>query len=254
MKPSKYILPLALGLAGTLLLTNNSQAGQEVTAALGLQMSANLIVDESACDNSPGPWVTVSGVIKLGAVNARLIFSNNVKGTHSDTVDTTYDVTLLPSGGEIVLHKQPCLGGVGGNPHIWLQLHDGEGCDYTDPYYLGRCVQGLAVNAELLNAILARLVVDADCSNSPGPWITMGGDLTLSGVHARLIFSNNAKLTHNTAATVDIVLVGGGTNIVLPKQPSHDGVTGNPRISIQFLSEDWAPLGEALYLGRCVQL
>jgi hypothetical protein len=254
MKQSSYILPLALGLAGTLLLSNTSQAGQEVTTALGLPMSANLIVDESACDNSPGPWITVSGVIKLGAVNARLLFSNNVKGTHSDTVDTTYDVTLLPAGGEIVLHKQPSLGGVGGNPHILLQLHDGEGNDYTEPYYLGRCVQGLEVNAKLLNAILARLTVEGDCSNNPGPWITMDGDLTLSGVHARLIFANNAKLTHNADATVDIVLVSAGSKIVLPKQPSHEGVTGNPRISIQFLSGDWAPLGEPLYLGRCVQL
>ena len=193
------------------------------------------------------------GEIALGSVGARVKFSNNAKGTHTATDSTSYDAVLL-LGGTLQIPKQPVRGGVGGNPHILIQFHDGNGDNLSDEIYLGRCVQGLSFSADLLTEALARAVIQADCSNHPGPYITLGGDITLSGLNARIIFENNLKGTHKTVRdTKDIVLIPAGSKIVIPKQPPLGGAGGNPIISFQFTDgED--PITKPVVLGRCVQL
>jgi len=47
----------------------------------------------------------------------------------------------VPAGESITIPKQPVLGGVAGNPFIWVQLEDGNGRALTDEVYLGRCEQ-----------------------------------------------------------------------------------------------------------------
>ena len=247
---------IQLGLAVmALLCAQVSRADQQVNAGFSMPIHVNAVVDESGCENHPGPTITLSGAISLGGFNARVIFKNNVKGTHTATVVKQFDVTLLPAGSTIEIPKQPVLGGVGGNPHIYLQFHDGNGNDLSGEFYLGRCVQGLQVSADLLQEVLAHTSVHADgCSNRKGPFITLDGDLVLGGVHARIIFRNNIKGTHTAEETSDVTIVGEGSKIVLPKQPVRGGVGGNPLISIQFLHGDGAPIGEPVELGRCVQL
>jgi hypothetical protein len=182
-----------------------------------------------------------------------LTFSNNAKGTHRATVNREYDVALF-LGSSITIPKQPVLGGVGGNPHLYLQFHDGAGTDMTDEVYLGRCVQGLKVTDDLLSAALAVANVHAEgCSNNPGPYITLGGDLVLSGLHARIIFRNNVKGTHTAESSADVTIIQEGTTITLPKQPPLGGVGGNPIISIQFMQGDTL-IGDPTVLGRCVQI
>jgi len=113
----------------------------------------------------------------------------------------------------------------------------------------------LQITSELLQAAIARANVHAEgCSNRKGPYITLSGDLVLSGLHARFIFRNNVKGTHTAEDTRDVSLLLDGTSITLPKQPVKGGVGGNPLISIQFLNGDDQPLGEPVLLGRCVQL
>ena len=180
---------------------------------------------------------------------------NNAKGTHTATVVSQFDVTLLPPDSTITIPKQPVRGGVGGNPHISLQFHDGNGNDLSEEYYLGRCVQGLKVASDLQQEVLAQANVHADgCSNHKGPFITLEGAVVLSGLHARIIFRNNIKGTHTAEDSRDVAIVREGTKIVLPKQPVKGGVGGNPIISIQFLHDDGEPIGEPAVLGRCVQL
>ena len=72
---------------------------------------------------------------------ARFIFRNNVKGTHTATVESTHDVELIAKGSQVVIPKQPPLGGVGGNPIISIQFQDGAGDAIGAPVRLGRCVQ-----------------------------------------------------------------------------------------------------------------
>ena len=247
---------IQVGLAAiALLCAQASQADQQVSTGFSLPMQVNAVVDESGCQNHPGPTITLGGEIKLGGLNARLTFMNNTKGTHTATVVSQFDVNLLLDGSTIEIPKQPVQGGVGGNPHIYLQFHDGKGTDMSEEFYLGRCVQGLKVSADLLQEAVARADVHADgCSNRKGPFVTLDGELVLGGLHARIIFRNNVKGTHTAEDTRDVTIVLEGSKIVLPKQPVKGGVGGNPIISIQFLHGDGTPIGEPVVLGRCVQL
>ncbi len=257
MKVTSLVSPWRIGMAAVALtlLTPLSRADQQVTASYLMPMNINAVVDESGCDNSPGPQITLGGEIRMGGLKARVIFSNNVKGTHTTTVVSQYDVNLLIEGGSITIPKQPVLGGVGGNPYLYLQFHDGKGNDTSEEFFLGRCVQGLAITADVLNAALARANVHAEgCSNRKGPYITLDGDLKLSGLHARFILRNNVKGTHTAEDTRDIAIILDGSSITLPKQPVKGGVGGNPLISLQFLNGNGEPINEPVLLGRCVQL
>jgi hypothetical protein len=139
MKMSRIHTALVvLGLAMPALV----RADQQVSTKYSLPMKAYCKVTESGCYNSPGPTITLEGVIALGGLGANLIFQNNEKGTHTATVTYGTNVTLLALGGAIEIPKQPVQGGVGGNPHIWIQFHDGQGNNLTKEIYLGRCVQG----------------------------------------------------------------------------------------------------------------
>jgi hypothetical protein len=246
---------LSLGLAtAALLCAQTSRADQQLTVPFGLPISINALVDETGCDNSPGPQITLSGDLKLGGVKARITLSNNAKGTHTTTVVGQFDVDLF-LGGTIEIPKQPVLGGVGGNPLIYLQFTDGKGNNLSSEFFLGRCVQGLAVNADVINAALALLTLTAsDCSNNPGPYITLGGEMVLSGLHAKIIFRNNVKGTHQAESTADVVIIGDNTPITIPKQPVLGGVGGNPLITIQLFHSDGTPINDPILLGRCVQL
>jgi len=93
------------------------------------------------------------------------------------------------------------------------------------------------------------------CSNNPGPYITLDGEMKLSGISARIILTNNAKFTHETSADVkaDVVLIPAGETIRIAKQPSQGGVGGNPWIYLQFTDGKGGNIGRPARLGRCVQ-
>ncbi len=237
--------------AAALLLSTAAQAGQELSMPVTMPIQVTLNVDASDCDNSPGPYVTLEGEIAIGGVQAQLIFQNNVKGTHRTTRTIGTPAVLLPAGGSITIPKQPVLGGVGGNPWIYIQLFNDQG-DLTPEILLGRCVQGFTVTENVLDtAILSTFVTATDCSNNPGPWITFEGDLTFSGLKARVIFRNNVKGTHQKDVTAEVTLAEDGAKVVIPKQPVLGGVGGNPWIWVQFLDEVGTPMGTPFFLGRC---
>jgi hypothetical protein len=247
---------LVAGLAGiTLLGLTSARADQQVSAAFAMDTRVNARITASDCMNSGGPEVTLEGDITLSGMKMKLTLMNNAKGTHTYTVVKEEELTLLPLGTSITIPKQPVRGGVGGNPYIYLQFVDGSGNALSDEFFLGRCVQGLTLSPELINQALALVNVHGDgCSNKGGPYITLDGLLTLSGVKAKFIFRNNVKGTHTAEETRDVTLLDDGTKLVIPKQPSRGGVGGNPIIIIQFLHGDGTPIGDPINLGRCVQL
>lgn len=230
------------------------RAGQ-VSQNVSLSANTNVTVTEADCHNSGGPQVTLEGAIKLGSVCAKVTLSNNAKGTHTTTVQKEYTVSLALEK-SITIPKQPVRGGVGGNPHIWIQFTNKGGGALSEEIYLGRCVQGLNVSRQLVTEALLNAIVEAsECSNKKGPFITLGGEMVLSGMDAKIIFRNNAKGTHTAEATTSVSLIAEGTKIVLPKQPSQGGVGGNPLITVQFVDcKTGAKLGDPVQLGRCNQL
>ena len=217
----------------------------------------SLAATASGCENNPGPYITINGALTLSGVSARVILTNNRRFTHVTSADVTGDIEIIPLGQQIQINKQPVLGGVGGNPWIYLQFSDGERT-LGKPTLLGRCVQGLKlVDKDFDIPTGADASVDSDaCSNSGGPFITLSGELRLGGLNGHLILTNNAKFTHATSADVviDIVLIPAGQSIVFAKQPPLDGAGGNPFIYVQFLDGSGSAISSPLFVGRCNQL
>lgn len=243
--------------------TSGGGAPLQVTQSFAMPLRATTLTDVSQCDNSPGPYITIQGEISLGGLGTRMVFTNNVKGTHSHTDGRQVDVAVVPAGDTIVLPKQPVNGGVGGNPFIWIKLEDGNGNAVSEEIYLGRCVQGFRKNVSIdfgtLARALANIAVD-DCANSPGPHITFDGDLTIaSGLDAKFIFRNNDNPVggpHEAVAdaVVAVSLLAPGHVVRFSKQPVRGGVGGNPWIWFGFLDGAGAPLEDLTLLGRCEQL
>jgi len=252
------------GSEANILAATSSGGSVQVSRTFEQNVSARATSTVTGCDNSPGPYITIEGGMSLGGLGTRMTFTNNVKGTHTYTDDAHVDVTVVPAeGNNITIPKQPVLGGVGGNPFIWIQLEDGNGRAVTGEVFLGRCVQGLKNDAVADFSSLARALATisvADCQNSPGPFITLDGDLHVAaGLDAVFIFKNNDNPVdgpHRASAdaVVTVNLVPPGHDVRFNKQPSLGGVGGNPWIWFNFLSDAGAALSEPALLGRCEQL
>lgn len=250
------IVPLiaaVLALSGTATLVR-----ADVSLDLTQRASCSVQATPSGCTNNPGPYITLNGELRLSGVSARIILTNNRKFTHVASTDVWADVVLIPAGESIKINKQPSQGGVGGNPWIYFQFTDGKGGDYGRPQLLGRCVQGLTAAAlDFKMPTHARAnVTSGGCSNSPGPYVSLNGELKLGGLSGEIILTNNRKFTHATSAdvVVSIVLIPDGESIVFAKQPPLGGAGGNPLIYLQFLDGSGNEIGKPFFIGRCNKL
>ena len=112
------------------------------------------------------------------------------------------------------------------------------------------------INANLAQKAKASLQATASgCSNNPGPYITLNGELTLGGISAQIILTNNANFTHvaSSDVTAEVVLLPAGKSLSIAKQPSRGGVGGNPWIYLVYKDEKNRELCKPIKLGRCVQ-
>jgi len=231
------------------------------TARISLDQPASVVVRESAdgCHNNPGPFISMDGELSLGGVNARLILTNNRRWTHVTSEDVTVDVSVIAAGDEIRFAKQPPQGGVGGNPYIYLWFNDCNGATLTaEPTFLGRCVQGLsptALNFEMPTDVEISVGADA-CTNHPGPFVNLNGEIALGGLCGTLIFTNQQKFVHvhEEDVLVEVVLLQEGATLTFSKKPPEGGVGGNPYIWVQFLDGASQEIGDPLFVGRCNEL
>lgn len=240
--------------------TVEANGTQTVSLEYPMAVHAQVSATATGCENAPGPWVTLNGGLTLGGLGVRLLFKNNLKGTHTYTTSSTVDVVVVPEGGSVKIPKQPVQGGVGGNPFVFLQFVDEQGAGLTSEYFLGRCVQGLSkVSADFVLPTMATAKIGGGSCSNQGSTITLSGELRLSGLNARLIFRNNdnpvgGPHAYGTDAIVDIVVIPSGQAIEFAKQPPLGGAGGNPWIFLQFLNSQGLPVGNEFLIGRCVQL
>ena len=220
-----------------------------------LAASLDVHATASGCTNSGGPTITLGGTLSLHGIKADVILKNNYKGTHTATERVNAIVQVLDAGHTISIPKQPSLGGVGGNPHIYLQFYSDRGEPLGARQYLGRCSQGLSL-AHLDFSMLSRLgadVLTGDCSSAGGPYVTLKGELGLHGIKARLTLTNNEKGTHKTdvPVDVDVILLKPGEKLVFHKSPHFGGAGGNPHMYLRLLDQKDGALCDEIYLGRC---
>ncbi|UQA61670.1 hypothetical protein [Polyangium aurulentum] len=223
-----------------------------------LSASLDVHTTASGCSNKGGPTITLGGELFLHGIKADVILQNNYKGTHTATERVNAIVQILDAGQKISLPKQPSLGGVGGNPHIYMQFYGEKGEPLGPEQYLGRCAQGLSL-AHLDFSLLSRLdanLVTGNCSGAGGPQVTLKGELALRGIKAKLTFTNNLKGTHeaDVGVSVDLVLLQPGQKLVFEKSPRFGGAGGNPLMYLRFLDHKDGALCSELALGRCNQL
>src|SRR5207245_226524 len=96
-------------------LVSIAHATTTVNATFETPVNVQTSISTSGCSNSPGPTITLQGALSLGGIGVKLLFENNVIGTHTYTVESTASATVIPQGMSIQIPKQPVLGGVGGN-------------------------------------------------------------------------------------------------------------------------------------------
>jgi hypothetical protein len=125
MKNRAFKVGCATAAAVSVLLSqSNAMADQSVGTQFSEAVHITANINETGCNNSPGPKITIDGEISLRGLQLQVIFANNVKGTHTTTVTLATNIVLVPLGSKITIPKQPVLGGVGGNPLIWIQFYD----------------------------------------------------------------------------------------------------------------------------------
>ncbi|HYU27455.1 MAG TPA: hypothetical protein VEK83_00335 [Gemmatimonadales bacterium] len=227
---------------------------------LPLPVSVDAELTATNCSNNPGPTITLDGVAALGGFGVEMSFSNNLKGTHDTTFDKQVDLALQPAGQSITIPKQPVLGGVGGNPFMWVQFVNAAGTPTSDEIYLGRCVQGSRygfTHAEVTTGSAFAEFGITGCQNSPGPFISIGASLAYEGLGAQVIFRNNDNPVggpHEATRSQTLSLIPPGLSFTFPKQGVQGGVGGNPWIYAGFLDGGGARLDDPTLLGRCVQI
>jgi hypothetical protein len=185
-----------------------------------------------------------------------------MKGTYEYLDEQEVDVNLMPAGSEITIPKQPVLGGVGGNPYIWIQFLDENGNPVSEEIFIGRCVQGYTFRGtrEMVEETEAYATYSVeDCANNPGPFIYFDGGMSMSGMQARLIFRNNDNPVggpHEADAMLsqNMDVIPAGKAFTFPKQPVLGGVGGNPWIWSNFLDGNSSEISEEVLMGRIVQM
>jgi hypothetical protein len=225
--------------------------------SLPIPVTINADFSAYDCSNNPGPQITFSGGTFVGGYGVAVTFTNNMDSTHSFTGGQTVKVSVQPASGEIVIPKQPVLGGTGGNPFIFVQFVDGSGSPLTNEIFLGRCVQGAGwhvTQPAVTSASASAEFTVTSCTNSPGPDINFTSEVSSAGLSARIIFRNAVDGPHQADVTRDVTLLPVGLTFTIPKQPVLGGVGGNPWIWAGFTDSQGTPLGTPTLLGRCVQL
>lgn len=232
------------------------QAGATTGFSHGYNRPVTLTLNAKAtgCDNR-GSTVEISGALALAEVGVKMTLKNNVIGTH--TWETIADASLtIDPVGTLIIPKQPVRGGVGGNPRIWVRFLDDTGSPLTGYYYIGRCVQGTTLKTlqiSLSVPAVARAFFSAlECSNRRTN-ITIDSSSETSGVNAQVVFTNNAKWTHEVGPYDAVAGATLASPIVAPKQGALGGAGGNPLVFGNFVLKG-ANLTDPIKLGRCNKL
>src|SRR5207249_9968731 len=121
---------------------------------------------------------------------------------------------------------------------------------------IGASARAATVSATVdLPAVVDTSATVQSCTNNPGPFINLQGELVLGGISGRFIFRNNVQGTHTHVedVTMDVVVIPPGLTIRFAKQPPEGGVGGNPRVYLQLLDGSGDPVPDEPYPGRAVQ-
>jgi hypothetical protein len=245
---------MAFALGAVLLVGTDASAEKRLTARMKLPAFFNAKVTADGCMNHPGPYIAFDGLAGAHLPRGRLIFANNVKLTRSVLRDAViHEVSFGDVFGGRVFKGGST--GPAGNPYVFVRPVNGVGAyELADEVLLGRCVQGLSPYATefLLDSDVSVDVTAGDCSNHPGPWVTLGGEIRIGGFDVIVRLANKLGPTkHSVSDDTEVSFLIWGDNIAPIPKGGRYGAGGQPHIFFQWLRHDGATYGEPIYLGRC---
>src|SRR5438128_69245 len=69
-------------------LVSVAHATTTVSTTFETPVNVQTSISTSGCSNSPGPTITLKGALSLGGVVVKLLFENNVIGTHKQIIES----------------------------------------------------------------------------------------------------------------------------------------------------------------------
>jgi hypothetical protein len=264
----KVLVALALALPGLVFFGGQVRATPtSVNQAFSLNAHANVHITSGVdCPTGgSGSCLDISGGFSLGGLGVSVTFSNNAKGTHSNTdpgSTASVDITIP---GTNTIPKQPVLGGPAGNPYISFVFLDENGDAIGKPVFLGRYVQGFTADVVqdlILSSSASAFLQSLDCSNK-GTTVNLVGGQGGTGAKGLVLLDNNKNKVAGQPGEHEWSAAGQlNVNIddIAPQQKGGNvnGVGGNPIIILQFIGAhtDGSKynVGNPFNLGRCVQL
>ena len=104
-----------------------------------------------------------------------------------------------------------------------------------------------------LPAALSLSIQTTACAGTPGPQVSLQGDLTLTGLNASVIFRNTGPQVSQEPFSVNQVIVPADQKVSTPAQSITGGLGNNPYIWLQVADSKGRPLTGEIFLGRCDQ-
>jgi hypothetical protein len=92
-----------------------------------------------------------------------------------------------------------------------------------------------------------------NCGGSPGPQVSLQGNLILSGLNVEVIFRNTGPQVSQEPFVVEQVVVPAEQQVSTPAQSIVGGIGSNPYIWLEIVDAKGRPLTSEMFLGRCEQ-
>lgn len=213
---------------------------------------------QASCDNSGGDMIRLHGSLLFDNIAVKLTASDT---TGAEVQSATVSATTVVKLEDMEVAKQPSLGGVGGNPWIYVQLLDGSGVAVSDEMLLGRCVQGLEESPLALTLpVGVDVQVDAGvCSVDTDKHVTVEGALSLTGLMAKVRLANDLTGTHVAELTSEttIEVLPDGASVTLEGDPALGTTEEEPasyELDLRVVDGNGDTLSNQVSLGTCEAL
>src|SRR5262245_28840661 len=98
MRRFSSVALLALTSSCLALMASDALASEQVRKTFTMPVQLSAAIQAIGCNNSPGPQITFQGEMSVAGLGIDMIFSNNLKGTHTYTDGVVEKVELVPPG------------------------------------------------------------------------------------------------------------------------------------------------------------
>lgn len=216
-------------------------AGRRYGQQINVPVTLQAIVEAMDCSNHQGAYVNFGGSYEVGSINAHVHFKSgktSVLGSGDSEFVENVEVVPATSGS---FNKQPSLGGVGGNPYIWVQINNDAWI------YAGRCVQGFRMVIDRTYQVPSTVSTfnkSMTCSNTESSMVIDDAQVTSGSIPMQVMLDSQwtGQMRPSTKAAGVTVTINGSGSFTSGHRPR--GMGGNPDILLGFGTNSAGSLGK----------